>query len=237
MKKIIVANWKMNGSIHFMKEFISFLLPTLAQQGNLVTICPPFPLLGLLQIMAGNISVIAGAQNCHAEPCGAFTGEVSASLLAELGCKTVIIGHSERRIHFQETDAMVKAKASAVHAAGMTAIICAGENRQVRQAGLAIETVGRQILASLPPSATPQNTLIAYEPLWAIGTGVAANPADIIAMHEAISGYVSLKFPLLYGGSVTAENAAEILSLPWVDGALIGGASLKKEDFQKIIAL
>jgi triosephosphate isomerase len=156
-------------------------------------------------------------------------------MLAELGCNAVIVGHSERRSLFEGSDELVKAKATAVHAAGMTAIVCIGESLSIRESGHAIDTVIHQFHASLPQSATPNNTYIAYEPIWAIGTGLTASSKEIMEMHEALHHAMSKPFPLLYGGSVTDQNAADILSLPHVDGVLVGGASLKTESFQRII--
>lgn len=244
MGKIIVANWKMNGSLAFIKTFIPSLLPAFAATPNRVILCPPFPFLSSLGLALTGASAQLGAQNCHAAPEGAFTGEVSASMLADMGCQAVIAGHSERRSLHGETDALVSAKASAIHTAGMTALICVGESQAVRESGTAIGTVIQQLHASLPPSATAHNTLIAYEPVWAIGTGLTASLKEITEMHQALyqalhqTLYAATKspFPLLYGGSVTQENAADILRLPHVDGVLVGGASLKSGPFQKIIA-
>ncbi len=176
-----------------------------------------------------------GAQNCHSSPHGAFTGEVSAPMLADIGCEAVIVGHSERRTQFEENDALVNAKVSAVHAAGMTAIVCVGESMGVRESGQAIGTVTKQLHASLPSSTNPQNTIIAYEPIWSIGTGMTPILEEIIEMHQALHGATQTPLSLLYGGSVTDQNAKDILSLPHVDGVLVGGASLKIESFQKIV--
>jgi triosephosphate isomerase len=234
MVKIIVSNWKMNGSFAFIEAFIPSLADALASTSNHIIICPPFPFLSALRSALKSTSAHVGAQNCHTVPQGAFTGEVSAAMLADMGCQAVIVGHSERRALFLEDDALVSAKAAVVHEAGMTAIICVGETVAVRQSGCALDTVAAQLRASLPPSATSHNTLIAYEPIWAIGTGVTASLEEIAAMHEALRK--EAKLPVLYGGSVTEQNAAGILSLPHVDGVLVGGASLKLDAFQKILA-
>jgi triosephosphate isomerase len=235
MAKIIVANWKMNGSLAFMKTWVPALVPTLASTSNQVIICPPFPFLPLLSAALKGTTAHLGAQNCHTAPHGPFTGEVSAAMLADIGCQAVIVGHSERRTLFAETDDLIKAKAEAVHAAGMTAIICIGESLTIWQSGRAIDTVIQQCQASLPPSATPENTLVAYEPLWAIGTGLTASLREITEMHQALHAAIKGPLPLLYGGSVTEENATDILSLPHVDGVLVGGASLNMAAFQKMI--
>jgi triosephosphate isomerase len=155
-------------------------------------------------------------------------------MLKDLGCTYVIVGHSERRQHHKETSAQVAAKAAAVHAAGLTAIICVGELDGERTAGKANEIIAAQLAASIPATATDKNTVIAYEPVWAIGTGKTASSEDIKQMHALIRGKTGGKFPILYGGSVKASNAAEILHLPGVDGVLVGGASLKAEEFLAI---
>jgi len=236
MKKIIVANWKMNGSLSFIKTFIPAMTTAFASTPNRIIICPPFPFLFSLAIALRGTSVGLGAQNCHTASQGAFTGEVSAGMLADIGCQTVIIGHSERRTLFLEDDALVKTKAAVIHGAGMTAIICVGESLNIRESGGAIDNVTRQLQASLPPSTTPQNTIVAYEPIWAIGTGLTPSLEEITEMHQALHTATKNSIPLLYGGSVTDGNAADILSLPRVDGVLVGGASLQAEAFQKIIS-
>jgi triosephosphate isomerase len=236
MAKIIVANWKMNGSLAFMETLIPALVPTLASTSNQVIICPPFPFLSPLGLALKGTSAHLGAQNCHTTPHGPFTGEVSAAMLADIGCQAVIVGHSERRTLFAETNDIVNAKAEAVHAAGMTAIICIGESLTIRESGYALDTVIQQCHASLPSSATSENTRIAYEPLWAIGTGLTASLPEITEMHQALHAATKVPIPLLYGGSVTHENAKDILSLPHVNGVLVGGASLNMAAFQKIIA-
>jgi triosephosphate isomerase len=236
MRKIIVANWKMNGSLDFIKAFIPSMMTSLAKTPHQVIICPSFPFLTIVRDVLTGTSAHLGAQNCHPSPQGAFTGEVSAVMLADIGCRAVIVGHSERRTLFGEDDALVKAKVAAVHAAGMTAIVCVGESLRVRESGHALDTVIRQLHASLPDSVTPQNTLLAYEPVWAIGTGLTPTGEEIIEMHQALHAATKTPLPLLYGGSVTDKNAAEILVLPHVDGVLVGGASLKAESFEQICA-
>lgn len=236
MVKIIVANWKMNGSIEFIKTLLPSIKSILATTPNQVIICPPFPFLISVAMGLQGTPTRLGAQNCHFSPQGAFTGEVSASMLADIGCEFVIVGHSERRTQFAEDDFLVNTKASAIHAAGMTAIVCVGESMNIRESGNAIDTVTRQLRASLPPSANPHNTMIAYEPIWAIGTGATPTLDEIVEMHQALRTALKMPFPLLYGGSVTEQNAKHILSLPHVDGVLVGGASLKAEIFEQIVA-
>ena len=236
MVKIIVANWKMNGSIEFIKTLLPSIKSTLTTTPNQVIICPPFPFLISVAMGLQGTPTRLGAQNCHFPPQGAFTGEVSASMLADIGCEFVIVGHSERRTQFAEDDSLVNTKASAIHAAGMTAIVCVGESMNIRESGDAIDTVTRQLQASLPPSANPQNTMIAYEPIWAIGTGATPTLEEIVEMHQALRTALQLPLPLLYGGSVTEQNAKDILSLPHVDGVLVGGASLKSEIFKQVVA-
>jgi len=235
MGKIIVANWKMNGSLDFIKAFLPSIKASLTTTENQVILCPPYPFLIAVGLDLKGVSARLGAQNCHSSPQGAFTGEISAPMLADLGCAAVIVGHSERRTQFGEDDTLVNAKVSAIHAAGMIAIVCVGESMTVRESGHAIEMVTCQLHASLPSSAHPQNTLVAYEPIWAIGTGVTPILEEIIEMHKALHTATRTPLPLLYGGSVTDQNARDILSLPYVDGILVGGASLKAESFRKIV--
>lgn len=235
MGKIIVANWKMSGSLNFIKAFLPSIKASLTTTENQVILCPPYPFLIAVGLDLKGTPTRLGAQNCHSSPQGAFTGEISAPMLADLGCAAVIVGHSERRTQFGEDDALVNAKVSAVHAAGMIAIVCVGESMAIRESGYAIETVTHQLHASLPNSAQPHNTMIAYEPIWAIGTGVTPILEEIIEMHKALHTATQTPLPLLYGGSVTDQNARDILSLPHVDGVLVGGASLKTEPFQKIV--
>lgn len=235
MRKIIVANWKMNGSLDFINSFLPTLTARLNSTPNQIIICPPYPFLSSVALALRNTPALLGGQNCHTASSGAFTGEVSASMLANIGCQAVIVGHSERRTLFRENDALVKEKAAAAHGAGLKAIICIGESLSVRESGEAIHTVIQQLHASLPPSATSQNTMIAYEPIWAIGTGITPIPEEIIEMHQALHKTSPTPFPLLYGGSVTDKNVQEILHLHHVDGVLVGGASLKSESFQTII--
>jgi triosephosphate isomerase len=236
MKKIIVANWKMNGSQLFLENYLASLHAAFLATSNHIIICPPFPYLAALAKSLEGTSIELGAQNCHTATNGAFTGEVSASMLADIGCQAIIIGHSERRSLFNENDALIKEKATKVHEAGLKAILCIGESLETREAGSATNYVNKQLHASLPASATPENTYIAYEPIWAIGTGITASLDAISEMHLAIRQTTDNQFPLLYGGSVTELNINDILQIPNVDGVLVGGASLKPDTFQQIIS-
>jgi triosephosphate isomerase len=207
-----------------------------------VLVCPPATLLARAAAAAKGALAIGG-QDCHAQPCGAFTGDISAEMLKDAGASAVILGHSERRQYHHETDAMVAAKTQAAWRAGLTAIICIGETESQHDAGQAHRICHNQILSSVPRGALTANTAIAYEPIWAIGTGKTAANDEIAAMHahirKCLEGHLGAPgrdIRLLYGGSVKPSNAREILALPAVDGALVGGASLKAVDFLAIIA-
>lgn len=206
-------------------------------------VCPPATLVAAVAELVkdfGGANVAIGGQDCHADPGGARTGEVSAEMLADLGCRYVIVGHSERRAGHGESDAQVRAKAEAALRAGLTAIVCIGESVEQRDAGQTLEVVERQLAGSLPPAAAAANTVIAYEPVWAIGTGRTATPAEVGEIHAAIRARLrgqaqdSEALRILYGGSVKPENASELLAVDNVDGALVGGASLKAADFLAI---
>ncbi|HEX4157799.1 MAG TPA: triose-phosphate isomerase [Rhizomicrobium sp.] len=242
MRPLIAGNWKMNGTGQALPRMAA-LAESLANEPPRadVLICPPFTLLSrAAAIIAGRIAI--GGQDCHERASGAFTGDISADMLRDAGATSVIVGHSERRRYHHETDELVASKAEAAWRAGLTAIICIGETEAERDAGHADKVVHRQIMASVPPAARSATTAIAYEPVWAIGTGKTASPADIAAMHALIRdalgshcGGEGRDIRLLYGGSVNPANAREILALPNVNGALVGGASLKAEDFLAII--
>jgi triosephosphate isomerase len=196
----------------------------------------------MAQALLGS-AIALGGQDCHAEPKGAHTGDIAAEMLADLGCEYVIVGHSERRQNHAESDALVQAKARAAQRAGLAAIVCVGETRAEREAGRAEQVVTAQLAASLPAACTPANTVIAYEPVWAIGTGLTPTGADVVAMHAAIRAALGARLGqaagaarLLYGGSVKASNAGELLALANVDGALVGGASLTAAEFWPIAA-
>lgn len=231
--KLIAGNWKMNGLAAESRERAEKLAALVKEANSTkfeMVLCPPATLIQQTAwVTKGAVGI--GGQDCHAEGSGAFTGDVSAPMLKDLGCAYVIVGHSERRQHHRETSAQVAAKAAAAHKAGLKAIICVGETDAEREAGRANAVVEQQIRESLPPGATPENTVVAYEPVWAIGTGKVASGDDIRNMHAHIRGLVGAGMRILYGGSVKASNAGEILRTPDVDGVLVGGASLKVEEF------
>jgi triosephosphate isomerase len=232
---LIAGNWKMNGDPEMAEAFAGELRRRVEQAGGArpeLLVCPPFPLLpGLAAALAGS-GVALGAQDCHFEASGAHTGDVSAELLAALGCAYVILGHSERRADHGESDALVKAKAEAAAAAGLMPIVCVGESEAERDAGRAVEVVLGQLKGSRPEAAG--KLVVAYEPVWAIGTGRTPSSADIAEMHAALRKAAGEGVRLLYGGSMKPANAAEILAIDGVNGGLIGGASLKPEDFWAI---
>ena len=246
--KLIAGNWKMNGlsedSLPRARKIADFADKNKAalKDKAAVLIAPPATLLSGLSGVTKSSPVFLGAQDCHPETSGAFTGNLSAEMLKDAGCSYIITGHSERRTIHGESSELVAAKAAATHRAGMTAIICVGETAAQRQAGEAEKTVKAQIMQSLPDTVLAGNTVIAYEPVWAIGTGLTATTEDIEAMHNFIRALLQKKFPaiaethLLYGGSVKGANAKQILSLSNVDGVLVGGASLNGQEFCDIIA-
>ncbi len=236
----LVANWKMNGTADFASQWLADLGRSRNAERQVIA-CAPATILGnpavIAQAKAAGVAL--GGQDCHAKTDGAYTGWISAPMLAGLGVCAVIVGHSERREHAGESDADVAAKAQAAHKAGLTAIVCVGESLAQRQAGQAETLVESQVRASLPDSATTSNTLLAYEPIWAIGTGQVAEPGDVAAMHRHLAAVCSDMglpgLPLLYGGSVKPNNARELLALEYVNGALVGGASLDAASFAAII--
>lgn len=245
-RPLIAGNWKMNGGLDEVDALAGELAGRMAALGSApafdMALCPPFPLLPMIAARIEESGLALGAQDCHAKEQGAHTGDVSATLLAEVGCSFVIVGHSERRTDHKETDAQVEAKARAVQAAGMCAIVCVGETEAERDAGRAVEVVVGQVAGSVPEGSTPANLVIAYEPVWAIGTGKTATPQDAQDMHAAIRDSLAGRFGaetgagvrILYGGSMKPGNAAELLALADVDGGLIGGAALKADDFWAI---
>lgn len=232
-RKLVIGNWKMNGSLAALAEIDIIAAAAVARDID-VAICPPFTLIA----SAVGRGIAMGAQDCHAAAKGAHTGCVSAAMLVEAGATLCIVGHSERRADNHETDAEVKVKAEAVIAAGMTAIVCVGETVEQRQAGDAIAVVESQLAGSLPPLAPNGSRdafVVAYEPVWAIGTGLTPSTADVAEMHAAIRAIVGPDVRILYGGSVKPSNAVELLNVANVDGALVGGASLTAADFVPII--
>jgi triosephosphate isomerase (TIM) len=234
-KQLVAGNWKMNGR---RSDGIALALALAGHaKGDHacdLLVCPPAPLLiAVGEALAGS-GIALGGQDCHAAPSGAYTGWISAEMLQDCGCSHVIVGHSERRHGLGESDADVRAKTLAAWRAGLVAILCVGETRAEREAGKAVDIVAGQLAGSVPEGAAADKLVIAYEPVWAIGTGLTPTTADITEIHAAIRGRVPAGTRILYGGSVNPKNAADILSLANVDGALVGGASLKAEDFWAI---
>jgi len=228
--KLIVGNWKMNSLVADARTRLAGLSGGSAYH---MVVCPPATLVSLCVEALKGKGIGVGGQDCHAKAEGAYTGNIAAPMLKDLGCEYVILGHSERRQYHKETNADVAAKAKAAWAAGLKAIICVGETDEERTSGKANNVVISQLKESIPEGATPENTVVAYEPVWAIGTGKVASPEDVRSMHEVIRGQVG-KLAILYGGSVKGSNAAEILHTPNVDGVLVGGASLKADEFMAI---
>lgn len=234
-QQLIAGNWKMNGSRAAL-AFFDEVAPVAASSSSAILICPPAVLIAAAVDAVGASKISIGGQDCHAEASGAHTGDVSALMLADAGARYVIVGHSERRSDHGETSAQVAAKAKAALAASLTPIICVGESEAERRSGQAEAVVGEQLAGSLPDGAGA-DCVIAYEPVWAIGTGLTASVEDIAAMHGFIRSRLAHgdETRILYGGSVKPGNAAEIFALADVDGGLIGGASLKASDFAQII--
>ena len=238
---LVAGNWKMNGLAASAGELAKIVSGSAALAGKAeLIVCPPATLIAGFAAAVRGSPVMIGAQDCHAEVSGPHTGDISAEMLKDAGARAVIIGHSERRVDHHETDAQVRAKALAAQRAGLAAIVCVGEQRAEREAGKARDVVGRQLDGSLPNAA--KDLVIAYEPVWAIGTGLTPTPADVAGMHAFIRQRLAARFSgadvrILYGGSVKPENAKELLTAPNVEGALVGGASLKAADFLGIAAV
>ncbi len=242
-RTLIAGNWKMNGLKADGLQLASDLAGRLKGAGNVrfdMLICPPFPLLFPVGEAVKDTPLALGGQDCAAKSKGAHTGDTSPAMLKDAGCRYVIVGHSERRQDHGETDATVASKAAAAHQEGLVALVCVGETWVEREAGKAQDVVGRQVAGSLPEGATAANTVIAYEPVWAIGTGKVATTQDVADMHAFIRNALRERLGdadavrILYGGSVKPDNAAELLGVENVDGALVGGASLKADDFWAI---
>jgi triosephosphate isomerase len=238
-RKLVAGNWKMHGSLAQLAELDAIAEAARANPQVDVAICPPFT---LIAAAAARGDVTIGAQDTHPNEKGAHTGDVSAAMLREAGAALVIVGHSERRTDHGESSALVRAKAEAVIGVGLTAILCIGETEGERLAGRAVEVVEEQLSGSLPSGADAANLVIAYEPVWAIGTGRTPTAEDVAEMHAAIRaklrtllGNPADQVRILYGGSVKASNAAELMAVANVDGALVGGASLTAADFVPII--
>jgi triosephosphate isomerase len=240
-RPLVAGNWKMNGLKASVAELAKIVAGAPALRGKAdLMICPPATLVMEFVKAAGG-AVAIGAQDCRSEPSGAFTGDIAAEMIADLGASAVIVGHSERRTLHHETDAEVRRKAQAAWRAGLTAILCVGETNEERTAGRALEVVGHQLAESVPDGATAARLVIAYEPVWAIGTGRTPTAADVAEVHGFIRDKLRARFGgagegmrVLYGGSVKPANARELLSVANVDGALVGGASLKAEEFLAI---
>lgn len=244
-RPLIAGNWKMNGmkadGLALVRDIAKGLEGMAVRRFDML-VCPPFTLLDAVSAAIDDAPLLLGAQDCHAAAKGAHTGDIATPMLAELGCSHVIVGHSERRTDHGESDATVQAKAAAAQGAGMTAVICIGETESQRDAGETAAVVRRQLAGSLPAGASAANTVIAYEPVWAIGTGRTPTPEDAQAIHALIRAELGKPLGtagaaatrILYGGSMNPKNAAILLALPDVDGGLIGGASLKAADFLAI---
>lgn len=243
-RPLIAGNWKMNGLTASVAELDAMIAGVAGAPERIETaICPPFTLISAFAARAAGSRIRIGGQDCHAKVSGAHTGDISAEMLADAGAQLVIVGHSERRADHGESDAVVNAKAQAAWRAGLVAIICVGETEAQRDAGQTLQVVGSQIAGSVPEGATAENTVIAYEPVWAIGTGRTPTTAEVAEVHAAIRRQLVERFGaagegmrILYGGSVKPSNAAELLAVEDVDGALVGGASLKAQDFLGIVA-
>ena len=239
-RKLAAGNWKMNGTLAALAE-IDQLIADHPAPGCDVLICPPATLIHAMAARAGT-ALAVGGQDCHAKASGAHTGDIAAAELKDAGASHVILGHSERRTDHHETDAEVLAKSQAAHEAGLIAVICVGETEAQRDAGQTLDVIAAQLAGSVPDGARAANTVIAYEPVWAIGTGRTPTNDQIAEVHARMRALLTARFAdgadmaLLYGGSVKPGNAAEIFAIPHVNGALVGGASLKAADFGPIVA-
>jgi triosephosphate isomerase len=244
-RPLVAGNWKMNG-LRADGVALARAIADLAGPGEgpaaEVLLCPPATLLADVGAALAGSSVRLGAQDCHPEERGAHTGDVSAEMLADLGCAYVIVGHSERRADHGEGDALARAKAEAAHRAGLAAIVCVGEREAERDAGRTLEVVSAQLAGSLPDGAGAGDTVIAYEPVWAIGSGRTPTPAEVAEVHGHLRDDLARRLGpdgagvrLLYGGSVKPDNAAELMAVANVNGALVGGASLDADGFWRIV--
>ncbi|HEY7663298.1 MAG TPA: triose-phosphate isomerase [Xanthobacteraceae bacterium] len=240
-RPLVAGNWKMNGLQASVAEFLRIAQGARTLAAVDLLVCPPATLIAHFAAAAGESPVRIGGQDCRPEPAGAFTGDIAAEMLKDAGASAVIVGHSERRIYHGETDADVCAKARAARRAGICAIACVGESRGERDGGRALAVVASQLDGSLPEGATAEGIVVAYEPVWAIGSGLTPTPDDVAEMHGFIRRRLTARFGtqgegmrILYGGSVKPANAKELMSVVEVDGALVGGASLKAEEFLAI---
>jgi triosephosphate isomerase len=244
-RPLIAGNWKMNGLHGATAELQKIIAGARdLEPATDILVCPPATLITSFVALARGTTVAIGAQDCHAEAAGAFTGDLSAEMLKDAGASAVIVGHSERRSLHHETDAEIRAKALAARRAGLLAVVCVGETPAEREAGRTIGVVGGQLAGSLPDGATAEAVAVAYEPVWAIGTGLTPSVGDIAQVHGFIRGQLEARYGgaarrmrILYGGSVKPGNAAELMAVENVDGALVGGASLKSEEFLAIAAV
>lgn len=250
VRPLIAGNWKMNGLKASTIEFEAMLrgAPDVLGKADLL-VCPPVTLLAAFSDKASNFgqpgprTVATGAQDCHMKAAGAHTGDVAAEMLKDAGATFVIVGHSERRADHGETDAIIRDKTLAAWRAGLTAVVCIGETQAERDAGKTLDVCGTQLKGSLPDDCTSGNLVVAYEPVWAIGTGLTPTAKDVEQVHKFIRDHLTQRFPnegpsirILYGGSVKPSNAQELMAVPNVNGALVGGASLKAADFLGIAA-
>jgi triosephosphate isomerase len=245
LRPLIAGNWKMNGLRASAAEFEAMLAgaPAVAEKADLL-VCPPATLIAAFADKArGSKTLAVGAQDCHPKPSGAHTGDISAEMLADAGARAIIVGHSERRADHGESDMLVRQKAEAVWRAGLTAIVCIGETQGQRDKGQTLDICRGQLNLSLPDGATAGNLVVAYEPVWAIGTGLTPTTEDVEQVHKLIRDILIERFKgeggrirILYGGSVKPSNAAELMAVANVNGALVGGASLKASDFLAIAA-
>jgi triosephosphate isomerase (TIM) len=242
-RPLVAGNWKMNGSLAMLKEprLLAGMLKDVKLKAD-VMVCPPAVILRRVKSVLKGTKIKVGGQDCHWNPAGAHTGDVSAEMLKEAGCTAVIVGHSERRANHGETDQVVAKKAKGAQRAGLTAIICVGETLDERKSGKTLDVVTSQLKASVPEGSSAADTVIAYEPVWAIGTGLTPTTAEVAEVHAlirkelaGIMGAEGARTRILYGGSVKPSNAAELMGQPNVNGALVGGASLKAADFLGII--
>jgi triosephosphate isomerase len=243
-RPLIAGNWKMNGRMASLSELDRIIAgaPGVIARTDLL-VCPPATLIAAFAARAAGSPVAIGGQDCHAEPAGAFTGDISAEMLKDAGAQAVIVGHSERRTLHKESDAEVRAKALAARRGGLVAIVCIGESAEQRRAGKTLDVVGGQLDGSLPDGASAATLTIAYEPVWAIGSGLTPTPADVAEVHGFVRARLARRFGpggegmrILYGGSVKPSNAKELMGVADVDGALVGGASLKADEFLAIAA-
>lgn len=243
MRPLVAGNWKMNGVQGSLAEArkIAAAAKDAGRTADMM-LCPPATLLQPMASAVAGSGLLIGGQDCHAKASGAHTGDVAAEMIKDAGGTAVIVGHSERRADHGETDAVVRAKCQAAHRAGLMAIVCVGETEAERKAGATLKIVGSQLQGSLPDGCTAASTVVAYEPVWAIGTGLTPTAGDVRDVHAALRAALEARFGaegaamrILYGGSVKASNAVELMAVANVNGALVGGASLKADDFLGIL--